>query len=318
MCQDLGRAPGVLHLLPITQPPVELDPRLDQLPLLPLHVGLRGPDRALGGLLFHGHRRLVRAEVAAVPAHLARPQLADLVHHLQQFPVVADEDDCPAPRIDGLVQPLPRHQVQVVRRLVKQQHAGAAQELRGQAQQHRLTTGQLTDPPVQRHLVQAEPVQRGPGPLLGVPVVADAGEVLLAGVPGLDRADGCHDPGDAEGLVNPRFRRAKRQVLRQVAQFSGDGDRTGRRGQLPGDQPQQRGLAGPVDADQAGAPRADHHGEIVEDRGPVRPGERKAGTGDGGRWRGHARLLCGRPCLIDLCRRERPPAGWIARRRRSP
>ena len=71
--QDLGRAPGVLHLLPITQPPVELDPRLDQLPLLPLHVGLRGPDRALGGLLLHGDRRLVRAEVAAVPAHLARP-----------------------------------------------------------------------------------------------------------------------------------------------------------------------------------------------------------------------------------------------------
>src|SRR5262249_57611482 len=98
---------GVLHLLPVTQPPVELDPRFDQLPLLPLHVGLGGPDRALGGLLLHGDRRLVRAEVAAVPAHLARPQLADLVDHLEQFPVVADDHHLPPPGAHPVFHPVP-------------------------------------------------------------------------------------------------------------------------------------------------------------------------------------------------------------------
>ena len=128
-------------------------------------------------------------------------------------------------------------EVEVVGRLVEQQHGGAAEELRGQAEQHRLAAGQLADPPVQRDLLQAEPVQRGAGPLLGVPVVADAGEVLLAGVAGLDRGQGRPDAGDAERVLDPGA--GKRHVLRHVAQFASDLDRAARRGELTGDQAQQ-------------------------------------------------------------------------------
>ena len=308
---DLGYPAGLLLLLPITQPPVQLDPGLDQLPLLPPHAGLRSPHLALGGLLLHRDRPLVVAEVAAVPADLAGPQLADLVHQLEQFPVVADDDHRAPPGPDGLVQPLPCGEIEVVGRLVEQQHARPPQELGRQADQHALPAGQLADPPVQRNLLEPEPVQRGPGLLLDVPVLADPREVLLAGVPGLDRRHGRPDARDAERLLDPGVRRAERQVLRQITEFARDGDRTARRRKLAGDQPQQRGLARPVDADKPGPPRADDQRKAGEYVGPVRPRETQTGTRDDGRRRRHARLLAVRsPGLARRSVTQRPaPVG---------
>ncbi len=201
---------------------------------------------------------------------------------------MADDDHSARPGADRVVQAVPRVQVEVVGRLVKQQHAGATQELRGQAQQHRLAAGQLADPPVQRDLLKPEPVQRGPGPFLGVPVRADAGEVLLAGVPGLDRGHGRPDVGDAERVLDPAA--GERHVLRHVAQLAGDLDRAARGGELTGDQAQQGRLAGSVQPDQAGPARADDQRQIGEDRCSVRPGETQAGEDDGGLWCRHGRL----------------------------
>ena len=69
----VGRPPALLHLPPVPGPAVELGLGLGQLALLPPHVGLGRAHHALGGLLLHGDRLLVVGEVAAVPAHLARP-----------------------------------------------------------------------------------------------------------------------------------------------------------------------------------------------------------------------------------------------------
>jgi len=74
--------------------------------------------------------------------------------------------------------------------------------------------------------------------------------------------------------------RGQRDVLRDVAQLAGHHDRAAGRCQLTGDQPQQRRLAGSVEADQAGAAGPDRQRDAGERRGPIRPGEVQAGTGD--------------------------------------
>ena len=198
-----GLALGVVHLLAVADPPVELDPGPGQVALLPPHVGFGGPDGALGGLLLGGHRGLVAGEAAAEPAQVPVAQLADLIGQLQQLTVVAGQHQGAGPGADGVEQPVPGREVEVAGRLVQEQHRGPAQELGGQAQQHRLPAGQLTDAAVQRHVLEAQPVQRGPGPLLGVPVAADQGKVLLARVAGLDRAQGGQDGRDAERFARP-------------------------------------------------------------------------------------------------------------------
>ena len=104
-------------------------------------------------------------------------------------------------------------------------------------------------------MLQPEPVQGGPGPLLGVPVATDAGEVLLADVAGLDRGQGRADPRDAERFVDPGT--GEGYVLRDVAQLTGDLDRAVRRRELTSDQAQQGRLAGSVEADEPGAAGAD-------------------------------------------------------------
>jgi hypothetical protein len=63
------------------------------------------------------------------------------------------------------------------------------------------------------------------------------------------------------------------QVLRQVADLAGHLDTAAGRTQVAGGEPQQRRLAGAVDADQARAARAEEEVEAVEDGGAVRPGE---------------------------------------------
>jgi hypothetical protein len=102
----------------------------------------------------------------------------------------------------GLGQLAARGQVQVVGRLVQQQHVGAAQELGGQAEQDRLAARHLTDAPVQLQVAQPEPVEGGPGALLDVPVVPDGGEAVLGRLAPLDGRQRPADPGDTEHLVD--------------------------------------------------------------------------------------------------------------------
>jgi hypothetical protein len=96
---------------------------------------------------------------------------------------VGDDDHRAVPAAERLVKTATRSEIEVVGRLVEQQHRGGAQQLGRQAQQDRLATGQLPDLPVELHPGQSKRVQGRPGPLVDVPVVADRGEMLFAGSP---------------------------------------------------------------------------------------------------------------------------------------
>lgn len=75
---------------------------------------------------------------------------------------------------------------------------------------------------------------------------------------------------------------SQRQALWQSADGGGHGHGAGAGRGLPGDQAQQRRLAGAVVADQAGAAGAERAREVLQDRGPVGPCAGQPGQGDGG------------------------------------
>jgi hypothetical protein len=240
--------------------------------LLALHVGGGGADQPPGRLLLDRHRLLIRGQVAAVPAQGAVAEVGDLVDQLQQGAVVADDHHDPRPGRDRVVEAAAGVQVQVVGRLVQQQHVGAAQEPGGQAEQDRLAARHLAHAPVQVEMGQPEPVQGGPGALLDVPVVPDGGEAVGGRLAPLDRLQRPAGPGDAEHLVD-RQAGVQGQVLGQVAEAARDPHRPARGGELAGQQPQQGRLARPVGPDQAGAAGTDDEAEPFEDDLAVGPGE---------------------------------------------
>ena len=98
------------------------------------------------------------------------------------------------------------------------------------------------------------------------------------------------------------------EVLRQVADLPGDLDRATGRRENAGREAQERRLARPVHADEAGMPRRDEQVHAVEDGVAVGPGEADTGEGeDAGNGRRH-RSLPG-------CRERSPgssarPGGW--------
>ncbi len=233
-----GLALGVVHLLSVAPAPGQDDLGVGQFALLPAQIGLGDPDHPLGRLLLHGERLLVGREVAAVPGDRAGTQVGDLVDPVQQLAVVADHDQHTRPGLDGRVQPLAGVHVEVVGRLVQEQHVGPVQQQRGQPQQHRLAARQLADGAVEADVAQAQFAQRGQGAFLDVPVVADGLEVFLAHVARLDGVQGGPPSVDAERLVDPQ-RGVERDVLRQVAHLAGHPDGALGRGEPAGDQLQQ-------------------------------------------------------------------------------
>jgi hypothetical protein len=84
------------------------------------------------------------------------------------------------------------------------------------------------------------------------------------------------EPMAASASSVPPFSNARR-----ARWASADGAAGG--GEIAGDEPQQRGFAGAVDPDDAGAPGGDGAAEVVEDDPPVGPGEREIGEREGGR-----------------------------------
>ncbi|GAB6983801.1 hypothetical protein JCM10369A_03250 [Nocardioides pyridinolyticus] len=72
-------------------------------------------------------------------------------------------------------------------------------------------------------------------------------EALRVGVTGRDGPDRAAYRRDPEELVD-RLVDVEREVLRQVADVAGDAEVAGGRLEDAGDQPEQGGLAGPVDA----------------------------------------------------------------------
>ena len=196
--------------------------------------------------------------------------LGDLIHLAEQLAVVADDHHHPGPGRYRVVEAPARVQVEVVGRLVEQQHGGAPQEQRGQADQDRLAAGQLPDRVVEAERAEAEAVQPGAGALLHVPVAVDRGEGVIAGLARLDRVQRGPGGGDAEQVGHGGVG-AERDGLRQVADVALDAHRAGARVQLTGDEPEQGRLARPVDADEAGPAGAERGGQVREDGGTVGP-----------------------------------------------
>jgi hypothetical protein len=184
----LGLPLVVPHLLPVAAAAVQIDAGLDQLALLTPDVRGGGPHGPLRRLLLGGDRLLVGGQVPAVPADRTVAELGDLVDQVQQRAVVADDHHHARPGGHGVVEAPPRCQVEVVGRLVQQQHVRSPKELRGQAEQHRLAARHLADAPLQADVAKAETVQGGVGAFVDIPVVADGGEVLLGGLAALDGA----------------------------------------------------------------------------------------------------------------------------------
>lgn len=91
-------------------------------------------------------------------------------------------------------------------------------------------------------------------------------------LPAFDCGQGIEFALDAEQLRHRRLR-LQSQLLREVRHVTGagDGPRAGR--EFTQNQPDQRGLAGPVVADEAGAADANHGIGGVKDVGPVGPGK---------------------------------------------
>ncbi|GAA1103642.1 hypothetical protein GCM10009642_47710 [Nocardiopsis metallicus] len=261
----------------------QFDLGLLQFALVAAHVGLGRAQGAFGRFLLDRQGFLVVGPAAPVDGHRAGAQFGDAIHPLQEFEVVADHDQrAGAPGLHGVVEPAAGEEVEVVGGLVEQKDVGAREEDRGQAQQDGLTTRELAHVAVQFDPVQAERAQGSQGAFLDVPVVTDRLEVMLGGVSGFDGVQGGAFVGDAHRLVDPHTG-VQGDVLGQVGQAAADGHRPPGRMQLPGQQPEQGGLASAVGADQTGAAPAQGQGQAFEDDRAVLPLEGQVGAGDGGR-----------------------------------
>lgn len=103
-------------------------------PLLPFQFLLGVADVLLGVLLLGAHGLLVVGEVASVETHVTAIELGDVVHPVEESPVVADQQQTSPPLLQHCVEPVPRVQVEVVGGFVEQQYVGAFEELGCQAE----------------------------------------------------------------------------------------------------------------------------------------------------------------------------------------
>ncbi len=212
-----------------------------------------------------------------------------------------DDDDRPAMAAQVLLQPLQRCEVEVVGGFVEQHQLRRGREHAGQAQPGLLTAGQRPQQPVVADPGEAEPVQRGLDAGVGGVAVAGLERLHEIGVAGQHvvevatgggqlRLDGAQLCLDRPQLVQRVVDRgadgvAGREIgdLRQVPDTARDvhGDRAAVGGVEPGEQAQQRRLAGAVLADDADAfaghdglahavedaAHAEGSGDVVEDDG---------------------------------------------------
>ena len=175
----------LLGHLRVALPAVEFDLGLDEFAALPTDVAFGIAHGGPRGLLLLGDDPLVFGVVATESPQVTDAQFRDLVHAVEQFEVVADHQDGAGESGDGGVEPLPSRTVEVVGRLVEQQHIGLGEQLRAQRQQDRLPTGEGGDGAVEvggRLGDRSEPELREDREcaLLDVPVRADDVEVVGA------------------------------------------------------------------------------------------------------------------------------------------
>ena len=181
----------------------------------------------------------------------------------QQRPVVADEDDAGVGAVEEPAEPLQPVEVEVVGRLVEQQHVEAGQQHRGQVDLHLLPTGQLADRPllnpagqaeIGQHLrhphvvvVAAQRQQAGQGSVVGLEL-GRTGRVLQRRQRGVERRFRHGQAGAPPKVGGSRFPFERIDLLGEVP----DGERRRR----PLYRPRRWGLEAGQDAQQRRLPRA--------------------------------------------------------------
>jgi hypothetical protein len=171
------------------------------------------------------------------------------------------------------LQPDRAFEVEVVRRLVEQQHVGAREQHRGQRHPHPPAAGEVRAGPRLRRRVEAEPVQDRRRPRLGRMGVDVAQPRLdLRDPVGVMRRLGLRQQRRA--LLVGRQNRVEQALLAggRLLRHAADAGAPGRldlaavERQLAPDQAEQRGLAGPVAPDEPHlVPRRDQRGGVVEE-----------------------------------------------------
>ena len=123
--------------------------------LLAFEVLFGVADVALGHPLGLVDDVLVHREIASVEQHFAAMQLRYAVHPVEQHPVVTDQQQASGEVIERVIQPVPRIDVEVVGRLVEQEHVGLFEQLRSQPERDDLAAGQRAEATVEVEVAQA-------------------------------------------------------------------------------------------------------------------------------------------------------------------
>ena len=229
------------------------------------------PPRALG---------LLVAEVAGVAAAVAdrtaglavgrgRVEVDDVgADGVEEHPVVRRQHHDPGQLGEVAFQERHRGVVEVVGRLVEQQRLRLPDQQRRQAEPRPLPAGQRAEPPVRFDAAEAEPVTDELRAPVGVPEVVGLGPFQDAAVlvqhrrvvrPVGHRRGQLVEPGGGDAALGQRVVEdvaegrvhAERQLLQQEPDVRAAQHLAGAGFFEPGEQPQQRGLAGAVLADQA-------------------------------------------------------------------
>src|SRR5690606_33655095 len=109
----------------------------------------------------------------------------------------------------------------------------------GQRRQHGLAAGQSADLSVEVQAAESEAVEDDTGAGVNVPRIAERVEVPRICIPRLYRSERVEIYADAE-QCGDRQRGAEREILREVGDVTGPGDRPGCRRQLADDHTEQR------------------------------------------------------------------------------
>ena len=204
----------------------------------------------------------VRRVAAAVPPHRTVVQVADPVHPLEQVAVVADHEQRARPDAEQVVEPgraRPRRGCWSARRAAARRAACSssraspssrppprrtARRGRGRGRRRAGRAARARPPRAPRRPTGRPPPPGRPGRRRRRR--ARAAPARTAPIPSTSSTA----PGPVEG-----------EVLGQVADLAGDRHRAGRRPQHAGGEPEQRGLAGAVGADQPGPAGGDQQVE---------------------------------------------------------
>ena len=231
-------------------------------------VGLEAPAPLvlrLGELLEPGAAARALGAVGGVAALVglegaAGGELVDAVDDgVEEAAVVRDDEQGAVEAGEELLQPREAVGVEVVGRLVEQQHLRVLEQRRRQQRARLLAAREAVQRPVARQVLDPEPAPDLLGAGLGGPGLRRLGALERVGVAvevAFVRAQGGERLARlAERVAEQRVERrlARGRLLREVADAAVAGDRAAVGVLAAGQQPQQRRLAGAVGADEAGA-----------------------------------------------------------------